>query len=133
MAPAADGASMARKCRLACADEIAACVAAGGRHLACKRQTIGRCKREGLAVCQSPGAGGNFTAVTGPLLAPSSLKASAQSSGEIDLSWHDTNSQESGYLIERSPNRAGNFVQIAAVGVNVQAYKNFGLTQRTTY
>src|SRR5204862_3828074 len=33
--PAADAVSLARQCRQACGDEIAACVAAGGRHLAC--------------------------------------------------------------------------------------------------
>ena len=132
VAPAAD-AALARQCRLACVDEIAACVAAGGRRLACKRQTIRRCKREGLAVCQSPDAGGNITAVTGPLLVPTSLGATAKSSGEIDLSWRDTNSQEAGYLIERSLDPATGFVQIAAVGGNVHAYKNFGLTQMTTY
>ena len=57
MASAADAASMARQCRLACADEIAACVAAGGRDRACKKQTIRRCRREGLAVCQGVEAG----------------------------------------------------------------------------
>src|SRR5436309_11678265 len=104
LAPAADAASLARQCRHACADEIAACVAAGGRRPACKRQTLRRCRREGLAVCQGPDAGGNATpvAVTAPLRAPTSLKATARSAGEIDLSWSDTNSQEMGYLIERS-------------------------------
>ena len=38
-----------------------------------------------------------------------------------------------GYLIERSVDPAGGFVQIAAVGINVHAYKNFGLSQTTTY
>src|SRR5438128_5729169 len=133
VAPTADAASLARQCRHACADEIAACVAAGGQHRACKRQTLRRCRSEGLTVCQGPDVGGNITAVTGPLLAPTSLKASVKSSAEIDLSWHDTNSQESGYLIERSLDPASGFVQIAAVGGNVHAYKNFGLTQMTTY
>ena len=64
VAPIADAASLARQCRQACGDEIAACVAAGGRHLACKRQTLRRCRREGLAVCWGPAAGGNTTAPT---------------------------------------------------------------------
>src|SRR5437870_12149430 len=95
VAPTADAASLAMQCRQACADEIAACVAAGGRHLACKRQTVRRCRREGLTVCQGADAGGNITAATGPLLAPTSLSASVRSSAEIDLSWRDANSQES--------------------------------------
>src|SRR6266705_2123623 len=62
--PTADAASLARQCRQVCADEIAACVAAGGRHLACKRQTLRRCRRKGLAVCWGAAAGGNTTAPT---------------------------------------------------------------------
>src|SRR5437879_6497251 len=133
VAPAADAVSLARQCRQACGDEIAACVAAGGHRLACKRQTLRRCRREGLAVCQGPSAAGNTTAVTAPLKAPTSLKATVRSAGEIDLSWSDTNSQESGYLIERSLDPASGFVQIAVVGISVHSYKNFGLSQRTTY
>src|SRR5438093_4283172 len=133
IAPAADAVSLARQCRQACGDEIASCVAAGGRRLACKRQTLRRCRSEGLAVCEGLSAGGNATAVTAPLRAPTSLKAAARSAGEIDLSWNDANSQESGSLIERSLDPASGFVQIAAVGVNVHSYKDFGLSQRTTY
>src|SRR5436190_17611950 len=133
VAPTADAASLARQCRQACGDEIAACVAAGGRQLACKRQTLRRCRREGLAVCQGPSAGGNVTPVTAPLRTPTSLKASARSAGEIDLSWNDTNSQEMGYLIERSLDPASGLAQIAAVGIGVHSYKNFGLSQTTTY
>jgi len=67
------------------------------------------------------------------LLAPTQLAATSKSSAEIDLSWRDTNSQESGYLIERSLDPTSGFAQIAAVGINVQSYKNLGLTQKTTY
>src|SRR5438552_3403192 len=133
LAPAADAASLARQCRHACADEIAACVGAGGRRPACKRQTLRRCRMEGRALCQGADAGGNTTAPTGALLAPTQLAATPKSSAEIDLSWRDTNSQESGYLIERSLDPTSGFAQIAAVGINVQSYKNLGLTQRTTY
>ena len=66
------------------------------------------------------------------LFAPTTLTATAKSPSEIDLSWKDTNSSETGYLIERSLD-AVTFVQIAAVGVNVHAYKNLGLTEKTTY
>src|SRR6058998_3626069 len=49
IAPAADAVSLARQCRQACGDEIASCVAAGGRRLAWKRQTLRRCRSEGHA------------------------------------------------------------------------------------
>ena len=55
--PAADATSLARQCLQVCSDEIAACVAAGGRRQACKRQALRRCRREGLAVCGAPSAG----------------------------------------------------------------------------
>ena len=52
----ANAVSLGRQCRRACADEIAACVAGGGRRLACKRQMLRRCRTEGLGVCQGPEA-----------------------------------------------------------------------------
>ena len=48
----ANAVSLGRQCRRACADEIAACVAGGSRRLACRRQMLGRCRTEGLGVCQ---------------------------------------------------------------------------------
>src|SRR5437867_2228717 len=53
LADAADAASIARQCRKACGDEIAACVGAGGHSRACRRSVLGRCKREGVAACQN--------------------------------------------------------------------------------
>src|SRR3989442_3151044 len=52
LADAADAASVARQCRKACGDEIAACVGAGGHPRACRRSVLGRCKLEGVAACQ---------------------------------------------------------------------------------
>src|SRR3989442_14471565 len=52
LADAADAASVARQCRKACGDEIAACVGGGGHPRGCRRSVLGRCKREGVAACQ---------------------------------------------------------------------------------
>src|SRR2546427_13001809 len=52
VATSADAASRSRQCRKACRDEIAACVTAGGRTRACRKSTLGRCMREGGAVCE---------------------------------------------------------------------------------
>jgi len=57
VASSADAASVARQCRKACRDEIAACVAAGGRSRACWKSTLVSCKREGVAVCQGQASG----------------------------------------------------------------------------
>src|SRR5437667_1274934 len=95
LADAADAASVARQCRKACGDEIAACVGAGGHPRACRRSVLGRCKREGVAACQGealapalaggcsspivlPAAGGT---VSGATSGTSALVGSCGSSG----------------------------------------------------
>ena len=68
--------------------------------------------------------------------APSSLSATAVSTSQINLSWTDNSSVETGYKIERAPavnNAAGTFAQIATVGANVKTYANTGLSANTTY
>jgi titin len=74
------------------------------------------------------------TATTFPALpsTPSNLTASAISSSQINLSWTDNASNESGFNIERAPS-GGSFIQIASVGANVTTYSNTGLTAGTTY
>src|SRR2546421_1300812 len=60
VATSAEAASLSRQCRKACRDEIAACVAAGDHPRACRKSVLGRCKQEGVAVCQ--GQAGQFSA-----------------------------------------------------------------------
>src|SRR3989441_8606493 len=95
----ADASSIGLLCRRGCRDTIAACVAAGSRRAVCRRQIMRRCHLEGLSVC----AQGADATTSGSLVAPSGLVATASSSSTIDLSWLDTNSRESGYVVERSP------------------------------
>src|SRR5947207_512065 len=56
----ADAASVSRRCRRACGDQVAACVAGGGRARACRKSLLERCQQEGVAVCQ--GQAGQFSA-----------------------------------------------------------------------
>src|SRR5438552_3377896 len=60
VARSADAASVSRRCRRACRDQIAACVAGGGRARACRKSLLERCQQEGVAVCQ--GQAGQFSA-----------------------------------------------------------------------
>src|SRR2546430_1614497 len=60
VARSADAASVSRRCRRACRDQVAACVAGGGRARACRKSLLERCEREGVAVCQ--GQAGQFSA-----------------------------------------------------------------------
>ena len=81
---------------------------------------------------------GLFLVLTGssgasPVSAPTSLAASAVSSSQINLTWVDTNSNETGYLVERSLSSSSGFVQIASLPANTQSYSNTGLAAATTY
>ena len=83
---------------------------------------------------------GNYTiaylsaASPGALPAPTDLVAQAASSTQINLSWTDTTSNESGFKIERCAG-AGctSFGQIATVAANVTTYANTGLQANTVY
>jgi hypothetical protein len=70
-----------------------------------------------------------------PLLptAPGSLSANPVSSSQINLSWQDRSSNESGFKIERSFSLSSGFSQIAVVGENATSYSNIGLAPSTTY
>jgi hypothetical protein len=66
--------------------------------------------------------------------APSSLKATAVSGSEINLSWTDNSSNEDGFKIEQCRGRnCTNFSQIATVGAGVTSYSYTGLRRWTTY
>jgi len=65
--------------------------------------------------------------------APSGLSATAASSTQINLSWTDNSSNESGFKIERSPDGSSGWTQIAEVGANTTSYQNTGLSPSTTY
>jgi M6 family metalloprotease-like protein len=68
-----------------------------------------------------------------PPNAPSGLTATAVSQHQINLSWTDNSTNESGFKIERSPYSPGSWTQIATVGANVTTYPNTGLASGTTY
>ena len=65
--------------------------------------------------------------------APSNLSATAISKTEIDISWTDNATDETGFKIERSDRNNANFVQIATVGANVTSFSDTGLKKNTTY
>jgi Fibronectin type III domain len=66
--------------------------------------------------------------------APSNLVATTISGTQINLSWTDHASNETGFKIERCQgNLCTNFVEVAQVGVNVTTFSNTGLTRNTRY
>ena len=71
---------------------------------------------------------------TTPPAAPMDLAAAAASSSQINLTWTDSDSTESGFKIERCTGTGcSDFTQIGTVGVNVTSYSNTGLTASTSY
>ena len=67
--------------------------------------------------------------------APTSLSASAKSSSQIDLSWTDNSSNESGFKIERKLSSAANssFRQVGTTSANDNDYSDSGLSEGTGY
>jgi len=68
-----------------------------------------------------------------PPEAPTSLTAIAFSATQINLSWQDISTNETGFKIERSQRSSGGFTQIATVGANVTTCSNTNLRRGTTY
>ena len=78
-------------------------------------------------------AGILFTTNVWALNAPSSLSAVAASSSQINLSWQDNATNESGYIIQRSLNSSSGFSEIARTSVNSVAFSNTNLAAGTYY
>ncbi|MDB6026400.1 MAG: hypothetical protein JWM68_2623 [Verrucomicrobiales bacterium] len=81
-------------------------------------------------------ANSNQASATTPLTpptAPSGLSASAVSSSQINLSWTDNSSNESGFVIGRATTSGGPYSDVATLGVNVTSFNNTGLSASTTY
>lgn len=64
---------------------------------------------------------------------PSELSASAVSTSQVNLSWHDNADDETGFMISRKTGINGVFSEITSVGSNVTSYSDTGLSQGTTY
>jgi len=65
--------------------------------------------------------------------APSSLAATAVSIRQINLTWNDNSTDESGVLIERKIGAGGTYSQIDAVEADVTSYSDVGLAASTNH
>jgi hypothetical protein len=69
-----------------------------------------------------------------PSAEPTGLLAKAISKTQVNLSWSETSTNESGFIIERcAGSSCTNFVEVARVGANVKTFSNTGLTNNTAY
>lgn len=64
--------------------------------------------------------------------APTSLSLTVKSSSQINLSWSDKSTNETGFKIERSTDGV-TFSQITTVGASIKTYSNTGLTSKKKY
>ena len=65
---------------------------------------------------------------------PSGLTASAASASQINLTWTDHASNESGFVVERCQGAGcSSFAAVGTVGANTTSYNNTGLTASTSY
>ena len=69
----------------------------------------------------------------GALNHPGSLSATGISTSATQLSWRDTNTNETGYSVFRSQSATSGFVQVASVSKKVTSYVDSGLAAATTY
>jgi uncharacterized delta-60 repeat protein len=65
--------------------------------------------------------------------APSSLSATAASSSQINLSWQDNSTNETGFKIEQKIGAAGTYYEITTAGMNITNYADNGLSANTEY
>jgi len=65
--------------------------------------------------------------------APGNLSATAVSAIQINLSWTDNSSGESGFKIERKTGSGGTYSLVTATSTNVTIYSDTGLSESTTY
>lgn len=75
----------------------------------------------------------NEANATTAVAAPSGLSATTISTSQINLSWTNNSSTQTGVKIERKTGLGGIYAQIATVGAAVTAYNNTGLTPATAY
>ncbi|WP_175414875.1 fibronectin type III domain-containing protein [Nibricoccus aquaticus] len=73
------------------------------------------------------------SAATPAPTAPTNLAASAASSSQINLTWTDNSTNETGFKIERAASSGGTYTEIATTGSNATSYQNTGLSASTAY
>lgn len=68
-----------------------------------------------------------------PLLTPTNLVATANGAAQMNLSWADSNSDETGFRIERSADGTTGWTQVGTAAANATSFGDSGLTAATTY
>jgi hypothetical protein len=106
---------------------------------------VGTLSSSGLFTAPSSGSGtatvqassgaltGSTSVTVGPTpVAPSNLSAAVISTHQVNLSWRDHSSNETGFILQRSSN-VGSWTTLAKVGANVTTYSDKTVQSGTTY
>src|SRR5438094_925136 len=64
---------------------------------------------------------------------PASVSASAVAFNQINLTWQDVATNETGFEIYRSPGAGGAFTLLVTTGAGATSYGDFGLAALTAY
>ncbi len=75
----------------------------------------------------------NESAGATKLIPPYNLQAASTEANKIDLTWQDTSSSESGFIIERKLDETGTYSAIDSVAANVTSYLDSNLAVGTYY
>ena len=75
----------------------------------------------------------NEITVTTGINPPTSLLLTPVSATQIDISWTDNTSIETGYVLERSLSSNSGFAEVVTLGANVTSYQDNSLLAETTY
>ncbi|QHI68030.1 fibronectin type III domain-containing protein [Tichowtungia aerotolerans] len=75
----------------------------------------------------------NFTLPTNVPAAPTGLTATAMGPDQIDLSWTDNSSDETGFRIACQVDGQGGYTQIVSLAAGTTNYSNTGLSEGTLY
>ena len=62
-----------------------------------------------------------------------SVSASESPAAQLQLSWTDNSTTETGFKIDRKTGTSGTFAQIASVGASIISYTDFTVTAGTNY
>ena len=92
-----------------------------------------RVKAYNIGGDSDPSGTSNATTWPNAPTAPSDLQATPASETEITLTWSDNSNNETGFILERSPNGVDGFEQIAVLGANDTDYDDSGLSPNTRY
>ena len=88
---------------------------------------------EPTAVAMADGVKFVFVSGFAPPSAPSGLSASAVSTSRVDLAWADNSTNETGFVLARSPSSGGPYTDLITLPPNATNYSDLGLAPASPY